>query len=366
MLGGGSGSSSPAYRRRTSENVVYFNSNQYHGVHFLTDDAERAGYERGTFNRDPALMEVGISSLLKPDMDRQARSAEDGLLRTLISHGRARTSLKNLIAARDAVGFSLELKWSSPAKAWLFDSLLGRAEELPTSIEDTQALRDFLSNLPSCPFNSRSKMIENDGTEFPQRQSFRENDSFTELDYLFDTEDETSALHVFNPRLVEFEVQQHYSTFLRSAATTKLTELKQAMDDVVQRLGEKSGSKIDEQSVACKASDQELQRLAEDILSTSRTLQSLTNAANLASSRQLHASITSRQGGLTSEALQDELAAKLDEHLSNLQLTPRAPEVDRYQRINQNDDSAQETLEKVERDWGQWYDDNYQRSPLDS
>jgi hypothetical protein len=364
MLGGGSGSSSPAYRRRTSENVVYFNSNQYHGVHFLTDDAERAGYERGTFNRDPALMEVGISSLLKPDTERQARTAEDGLLRTLIFYGRARTSIKNLIAARDAVGFSLELKWSSPAKAWLFDSLLGRAVELPTSIEDPQALRDFLSNLPSSPCNSRSKMIEDDGTELPQ--SFHENDSFTELDYLFDTVDETSALHVFNPRLVEFEVQQHYSTFLRSAATTKLTELKQAMDDVVQRLGEESGSKIDEQSVVCKASDPEFQRLAEEILSTSRTLQSLTNAANLASSRQLHASITTRQGGLTSEALQEELAAKLDEHLSNLQLTPRAPEVDRNQRIYQNDDSAPETLEKVERDWGQWYDDDYQRSPLDS
>lgn len=346
---------------------MYFNSNQYHGVHFLTEEAEMVGYQRGTFDRDPALMEVGISSLLKPDTERQARSAEDALLRTLIFHGRARTALKNMIDARDAVGFSLELNWSSPAKSWLFDALLGRAEELPTSIDEPQVLREYLANLPSCPFNSRSKEIDGDSTELPQ--SAHESNSFTELDQFFDTMDEASTLHVFNPRLVELEVQQYYSTLLRAAATRKLNVLKLAMDDVVQKMGEKSSSKRDDQSDAdvesddCESSDKEFRRLAEDILRTSRTLQSLTNAAYLASSRQLHASITTRQGSLTSETLQEELAAKLDEHLSSLQMNPSASEVNRHQRIQE---SAQETLEKVEENWGQWYDDDYQWSPHDN
>jgi hypothetical protein len=345
---------------------VYFNSNQYHGVHFLTEDAEMAGYQRGTVDRDPAFMDVGITSLLKPDMERQARSAEDGLLRTLIFHGRARTALRHMIDARDAVGFSLEPKWSSPAKSWLFNSLLGRAKELPTSIEEPRVLRDFLAKLPSSPFSLRSNGIEDSGTESAQ---FAHE---SELDHLFDTVDETSALHVFDPRLFEFEVQQYYSTLLRAAATTKLNELKQAMEDVVQKMGGESSSKrddqwdADEESVGCDSSDEEFRRLAEDILSTSRTLQALTNAANLASSRQLHASMTTRQGSLTSEALQEELAAKLDAHLSSLQMNASASEVDRHQRIHGDDESAQETLVKVQQDWGQWYDDDYQWSPHDN
>lgn len=360
----------PAFRRRSSDNVVYFNSNQYHGVHFLTDDAERAGYQRGTFDRDPALMEVGISSLLKPDIQRQAQIAEDGLLRTLIVHRSARTSLKNMIDARDAVGFSIEMKWSSPAKSWLFDSLLGRTEELPTSIEEPRALRDFLANFPSCPSNSLSKKTEDDGTDLTE--SFHARDGFNELDHLFTTVDETSPLHVFDSRIIEFEVQQYYSTLLRTAAAMRLNELKQAMDDVVQEMGGKSSARGDDQldkdveSVDCASIDLEFKRLAEDVLRTSRTLQSLTNAANLASSRQLHASISTRQGGLMSETLQAELGAKLDEHLSNLQMTPRASEFDRQHGIHRRDETAQETLDRVERDWGKWYDDDYQWLPHDN
>lgn len=139
-------------RAPTEDAVVYFNSNDYHGNQFLTNDAVDAGYtNRRTVKRDSSLVEKGVASLVEQDIEAMALTAEDSLLRVLVMHGAARTTAKNMLEARNAVNSGLGIEWSCAKKEWLFLSLVEDAEQIPPSCRTPEELRSFLADLPSAP-----------------------------------------------------------------------------------------------------------------------------------------------------------------------------------------------------------------------
>jgi hypothetical protein len=92
----------------TQDNLVYFNSNDFHGHQFLTNDAIDAGYTSRPVQRDPSLLEKGVASLIEKDIGSMAVTAENSLLRVLVLHGAARTTAKNMIDARRAVSSGID------------------------------------------------------------------------------------------------------------------------------------------------------------------------------------------------------------------------------------------------------------------
>jgi hypothetical protein len=136
----------------SSDGIVYFNSVDYNGRQFLTDEARIAGYAVPTTKPDPSIVERGISSLVEPDVHRLAISAEDALLRLLVKQGAVRTTIKNILNSRNAIGASGNIHWSRPDKEWLFDRLIGDREvALDGNVSD---LRQYLLQRLDAPVGS--------------------------------------------------------------------------------------------------------------------------------------------------------------------------------------------------------------------
>jgi hypothetical protein len=135
----------------TQDNLVYFNSNDFHGHQFLTNNAINAGYTSRPVKRDPSLLEKGVASLIEKDIGSMAITAENSLLRVLVLHGAARTTAKNMIDARRAVSSDIDIEWSCIEKEWLFASLVERRDMIPPDCHGPAELRSFLAALPDAP-----------------------------------------------------------------------------------------------------------------------------------------------------------------------------------------------------------------------
>ena len=81
--------------------LVYFNSNEYHGRRFLTNEAMEAGYSNSNFRPDASFVEKGIGSLVQKDENALTNDAEDAILRTLVRFPSTRTVIKNVIDDND-------------------------------------------------------------------------------------------------------------------------------------------------------------------------------------------------------------------------------------------------------------------------
>lgn len=162
----------------TQENVVYFNSNDFHGHQFLTNDAIDAGYTSRPVQRDPSLLEKGVASLVEQDIESMAVTAENSLLRVLVLHGAARTTAKNMIDARKAVSSSIDIEWSCYEKEWLFASLVEKRDTLPSNCQGPAELRSFLAVLPDVPtdaFDEHTNVAEapsEEGAEVTSHDAF--------------------------------------------------------------------------------------------------------------------------------------------------------------------------------------------------
>lgn len=135
-----------------NDNIVYFNSADFNGHQFLTDDAMKAGYVSRTFKPDASVVEKGIASLVEQDIASLIVSAEDSLLRILVKRRSARTTVMNMLEARSAVSYGDEIHFSCPAKEWLFDRLVRNATTLPEETKQSSNLRSFLAQQVDVPF----------------------------------------------------------------------------------------------------------------------------------------------------------------------------------------------------------------------
>lgn len=142
-LGGGSA--------QLNENLIYFNSADFNGHQFLTDDAMHGGYGGRAITPDASFIDKGISSLVEPDIARLIVSAEDTLLRIMVTQSPVRTTVKNMLNARSAIRDGGIVQLSSPAKQWLFDCLAGNADHPEENVGHPDKLRSYLAQLVDAP-----------------------------------------------------------------------------------------------------------------------------------------------------------------------------------------------------------------------
>ncbi len=103
---------------------MYFNSNQYHGDQFVTDEALSAGYTNEFVSRDPQLLTKGINALINVKAERILALAEDDLLRLLLNFPAARVSLPRIMDISRSSGSHELINWTMPEKEWLFECLI--------------------------------------------------------------------------------------------------------------------------------------------------------------------------------------------------------------------------------------------------
>jgi hypothetical protein len=146
-----------------ADKLVYFNSAEYNGHQFLSEDAALAGYKRQgmDYNPNTDIIETGIAALVEQDIHHMAVQAETSLLSLLVRNVAARAVAKNLMEARDLLKLSrsssdTQIAWSSQAREWLFQSLTGLNVKLQRSSlpSKTEELRLLLANSADVPPNS--------------------------------------------------------------------------------------------------------------------------------------------------------------------------------------------------------------------
>lgn len=156
-----------------SEKNVYFNSVEYNGYQFLTEDASLAGYSLDgvKVKPDASVLRNGIASIIEHDIESMLYEAESALLRLLVRSRKSRLAARNMLTTNRLCSVELHEKsilWSSNAKRWLFECLVGInsevvLEDLP---DDVCKLRVLLATLPNIPSGSFSKVMSqkrNDG-----------------------------------------------------------------------------------------------------------------------------------------------------------------------------------------------------------
>ncbi|GKY93204.1 hypothetical protein MPSEU_000288200 [Mayamaea pseudoterrestris] len=155
---------------------VYFNSNDFQGRKYLTEQAVTSGYTYDRRNLDHfdiiSLVQkrVGFGPLARKDPLRIQLSCESKLLTLLVSHATARRAMRNICMARSAVGGGHgELAWSCKENEWLFDKLLSDSFLISATREQ---LRTTLTSLPDCPENAfgNSFHTESQGNVLPHEQ----------------------------------------------------------------------------------------------------------------------------------------------------------------------------------------------------
>ena len=133
--------------------LVYFNSNEYHGNRYITEEALEAGYINPLMNRNADMFDKGISSVLTTTngdaQDNAQIVAENQLLRVLVLYASARRAVMSMIESNSIDGW---IEWSIAEKEWLFERLTSRDYPLPSNLvgpDDVNNLRNHLLQLQS-------------------------------------------------------------------------------------------------------------------------------------------------------------------------------------------------------------------------
>ena len=144
-----------AYAPGLKDNIVYFNSNDYHGKQFLTQEAVDAGYTSNVPSPpDRSFLQRGVATLIKEDPNAMIARGEETLLSNLVQYGAARSAIKTAMASSDATGSRTEIEWSNRDFEWLFTYLVEREHEIPsTYLKDLNwiHLREYLASREDAP-----------------------------------------------------------------------------------------------------------------------------------------------------------------------------------------------------------------------
>jgi len=111
-----------------------------------------------------------------------------------------------------------------------------------------------------------------------------------------------------------------------------------------------------------------LQRLAADLRETNISLQQLAESAKRITSRLMDQGAMDGLEGRVSISLQEEIAAKVDAHLQSIVRgapTQRDAVSDRDMLLgdSRDDEPYEDTLEQMEEEWGEWWDEDFKWSP---
>lgn len=431
------------------EKQIYFNSAGFNGYQFLTETAINAGYTTNSFKPDTSLNENGLASIVEQDVRCMIESAENTLLKILVNDCAARSVVKNMLTARQAVNFGGDIQWSTSEKRWLFELLVYGVDDVDDAcLVDTNRneFRCFLARHPSAPLGAFSPIVEDpiaiqatlltsdevsgeliasdtsDRSEAlialaPTDDKISKQDllvnvqsSIGTLDMFFEDETNTNDSYIHKDLVVgtknELAVQETLVSLLwastslkskiiqaklvsysNSISTNKMTQAEKIKDPLTFNgqhvfpestetsaafLNDEGDGKSQFRNITSSVTairnveegsdkfDEHQSELLTQLRDTTRTLQALKESSNRIALRLLdESSSTGVEGGI-SQALQMDLASRLDDHVRDVLQHDLCPEP------GINDIPYEIELETMAEEWGDWYDDDYVWTPGES
>jgi len=143
---------------------VYFNSNDYHGNRFLSQEAMNAGYsDRKESMPDYSLvLQKGVGTMVKENIDNTLQVTETLLLENLVQYYPiSRNAVQDVLRASNSVGAAeASIAWTSADRQWLFEALMEHDDvsgSSATMVCDLASLRQELacrSDVPKGAFSN--------------------------------------------------------------------------------------------------------------------------------------------------------------------------------------------------------------------
>jgi hypothetical protein len=362
---------------------VYHNSNEYHGESFLTPEAERAGYRKGSINlkKYPELFENGVASLLMdPNTLISLQHAEDAVLRALVSNGAARTVMKNWLEAKSAVNADMvDLKWTTPDKEWLYTCLIDEMDSIPDHCnKNPRKLRVFLSNRTDCPLGAFVTVEEDTNEEDPSSPTrFHKGTSMGTLDTLF-SRDDGLPIDMTDSAPIEVYMQEILSAHVLSSTARHAEEIRDELTHVSTSLEEISrASNISKAGTSQEANTNitndegdlavRFQELTMELRDVTTTWREMKESMKRVHSRLMYERTGLKIEGRMSVTAQMKLADAVDEFAENYVGSQSMADVDRYLPTdNVNKEPLADELQRIDDEYGDWANEDYVWTPEDA
>ena len=306
---------------------VYFNSNDYHGRQFLTEDARQLGYgQNGPMIRpDPLFLQKGIGSLLQHDEHFMLQQAEDTILRLLLRHKSARRTVRNLVEAREAVSSGADIHWSDVERKKLFDLLVRSESGLPSTCVDIYSTAAYLTSMEG----------DEDSTPAVSKQL---------VDFLVQIPHDSplALMSDIESTMAEVVVEECYANLLWTSAAwyAAIMGEKVRMAEPLLLAGNETNNAVLDLFDEFQRATRKKQALVEAARKTKRRLRCEQSNLN----------------GKKADHMMDELKEELDAFLLTVEPDPAPPTGETYE----------ETMERMKREWGDFYYDDYRWKPEDA
>ena len=359
-----------------SNKPVYFNSNDYLGHQFLTDEAVQAGYRNTGVVKNTAIVEKGVGILVRPDVPRIQTTTENELLSLLIRNGPARVSVKNWLDSQRAVHSENSVHWTCPLKEWLFDCLVQNMADIPPNATDANALYLYLAGRSDAPPGALSLDFSN--------ATLQENEaSIGALDYLFLKKDVqetglTYAQHgdalaqellatlvwsstLYHSQRIKFQLDHALAELEKLPFSTNLTVSNaDATTDATNTVTANATA------IALKSRlESQCTALTRDYWHTQRSLHSLAQSASRVRHKLLEGSKASWGIRSLSKEAQKEFEDEMDDFVQNY--SPPLFPVEVQALIDSSDtlenEPYEDLLERLEERWSNWLDDDTGSQP---
>jgi DNA primase len=390
---------------RKKEKSIYFNSNDYHGHQFLTEDAMDAGYVNRNVRRDPSFVEKGVACLVYRDTELMLKTAEDNMLTTLVDCPSARTVLKNMLDARSATGSSNLVEWTNTEKEWLFSTLVYSSSSIPEGCTNRTELMRFLKRIPDCPpqafihttvsanRNSNSKkdftksLPESSNEVIGGKEIYGRFDTYSKvgngtLSLFFNgVRNDLDSAASLNVTRVNVLTQERWAAVLWASTAHQARQIREELLSLSNAMEGRTATGIKNVRFAVSpevtlSSDHpvegdgnpcdstRLRDLTIALQNKNRVLQTLSDSSKRLWTKLVDETLSDGIEGHVSASLQMDLSVRLDEYLNAFIDVP-SQKVETTQKLEtilsglEDEEPYEDTLERIAKDWGEWADDDY-------
>lgn len=339
----------PNKRYKEKKDPVYFNSNQYIGERYLTQQAMEAGYSLSSSDKPSpgeSLVDFTDRMLLERDADEMIAQAECRLLHALAKFSQARHIMRSVYSA--STFYPPNMSWTSEERQWLFQCLTG-ASDPPISQELLESgtasqLRSEIAKLDSCPPNAfipdkPPTVFSGDDGSHLNAESFTTDESGNQhhsegkgsLETFF-----MNAMHMFplfhkseiaKETRAELTVQETVATLLRATAIKRFLSVKKRFTKIVLEMDRRADldggdqqifSDEDFRSVSTEELDGLFKSVGEEVMEAQLSLYESDRSTDRVNAHLLDYSTSNSVQYRTSQAEIDRLHKMMEEHLESL------------------------------------------------
>lgn len=378
-----------SFSSRPFTEAVYFNSVDFNGNQFLSDEALDAGYKRErAMPAKTTVVTSGIASLVQQDYVHAATVLEDAILRTLVKSSEARRTARELLESRPSLCGDT-MVWSHPQKRWLFETLVFKesALELSGSLSDT---RSFLVRQEDAPAESFDTLQNVSDSTAALNDTIADRNKGILEQYFSETlpVSNDGLFSEIDENLPNLHIQEVLGQFLWISAFRRVEKIRDEFqksplylpaestdENVTARILMSNDTLLgNDQAVSCtqainlcgNETQHSISLAAGELRDAINSAKAMKQSSVRITSNVMDESLSTGIGQL-SMSKRRKLVVEVDQHVKNVTLSKgyvgqfgdERSMLSDLVNVEEDDECFEESLEQMAEEWGDWLDEDY-------